>query len=117
MNTFVELRKIRCYAYHGVAEQERCVGNDYEIYVKVKYPFKDAMETDNLDATLNYAQLYEIIYREMRISSHLLEHVAGRIIRAIQTEFPLSEGGILSISKQKPPISGDIEGASVIVEW
>ena len=117
MNTFVELRKIRFYAYHGVAEQERCVGNDYEIYVKVKYPFKDAMETDNLDATLNYAQLYEIIYREMRISSHLLEHVAGRIIRAIQTEFPLSEGGILSISKQKPPIAGDIEGASVIVEW
>ena len=47
MNTFVELRKIRFYAYHGVAEQERCVGNDYEIYVKVKYPFKDAMETDN----------------------------------------------------------------------
>ena len=46
MNTFVELRKIRFYAYHGVAEQERCVGNDYEIYVKVKYPFKDAMETD-----------------------------------------------------------------------
>ena len=109
MNTFVELRKIRFYAYHGVAEQERCVGNDYEIYVKVKYPFKDA--------TLNYAQLYEIICREMKISSHLLEHVAGRIIRAIQTEFPLSEGGILSISKQKPPISGDIEGASVIVEW
>lgn len=92
MNTFVELRKIRFYAYHGVAEQERCVGNDYEIYVKVKYPFKDAMETDNLDATLNYAQLYEIICREMKISSHLLEHVAGRIIRAIQTEFPLSEG-------------------------
>ncbi len=29
--------------------------------LKVKYPFKDAMETDNLDATLNYAQLYEII--------------------------------------------------------
>ncbi len=53
----------------------------------------------------------------MKISSHLLEHVAGRIIRAIQTEFPLSEGGILSISKQKPPIPGDIEGASVIVEW
>lgn len=117
MNTFVELRKIRCYAYHGVAEQERRVGNDYEIYVKVKYPFFEAMETDDLDATLNYATLYEIIYREMMIPSRLLEHVAGRIVRAIQVEFPLSEGGVLRISKQKPPISGDIEGASVIVEW
>ena len=53
----------------------------------------------------------------MSMYGNRLEHVAGRIIRAIQTEFPLSEGGILSISKQKPPISGDIEGASVIVEW
>ncbi len=40
MNTFVELRKIRFYAYHGVAEQERCVGNDYEIYVKGKISFQ-----------------------------------------------------------------------------
>ena len=75
------------------------------------------METDNLDNTLDYAALYEIIHREMEIPSRLLEHVAGRIIRAIRSAFPLVEGGILSISKQKPPISGDIEGASVIVEW
>ena len=117
MDTFIELRKIRCYAYHGVMEQERHVGNDYEIYIKVKYPFSEAMETDNLDNTLDYAALYEIIHREMEIPSRLLEHVAGRIIRAIRSAFPLVEGGILSISKQKPPISGDIEGASVIVEW
>lgn len=117
MNTYIELNKIRCYAYHGVEQQERKVGNDYEVYIKVKYPFRKAMQTDDLEATLNYALLYDVVHQEMKTPSRLLEHVAGRIIQAVQNKFPHSEGGTLRITKQKPPISGDIEGASVIVEW
>ena len=36
MESYIELEKIHFYAYHGVSEEERKVGNNYEIYIKVK---------------------------------------------------------------------------------
>ena len=35
MRTSVTLRKMRFFAYHGVAEQERKVGNHFEVSLKL----------------------------------------------------------------------------------
>ena len=119
MQTSIRLEKMRFYAYHGVMEQERRVGNDFEVTIEVWYPFEAAMESDNLDDTMNYAELYAIVEREMNKPSQLLEHVAGRIINAIKKEIPAATAGELSISKLRPPFKCDMPhgGASVIVKW
>ncbi len=119
MKTSIKLERLRFYAYHGVMEQERRVGNDYEVSVEVEYPFECALESDNLDDTLNYAALYAVIEREMSVSSKLLEHVAGRIICAIKKEFPVAVAGEISISKLHPPFKCDMPcgGATVKVRW
>lgn len=119
MQTNIRLEKMRFYAYHGVMEQERRVGNDFEVTVDVNYPFEKAMESDDLNDTMNYAELYAIVEREMNIPSQLLEHVAGRIINAIKKEFPEAEAGELSITKLRPPFKCDMPcgGATVKVKW
>lgn len=105
------------FSYHGVAEQERRVGNDYEVSLRVDYPLERAMESDSLCDTLDYAALYALVAAEMSVPSQLLEHVAGRIWRAISGRFPCVAGGRLRIAKLTPPIPGEIGEAVVTVEW
>lgn len=117
MKTSITFDKIRFYAYHGVMEQERKVGNYFEVSLTVDYPFQKALESDNLEDTLNYAKLYDVVATEMAVPSKLLEHVAGRIIRSVTKEFPQIEGGKITLAKITPPIKGEMASVSVSVEF
>ena len=110
---FICLRNVRLHAYHGVLEQERCVGNDYILSVRVGYDFSSALTSDDLSDTLNYASLYDFMVREMQEPSQLLEHVAGRIGQSIFKAFPQATSVWLSITKLNPPFGADCEGAGV----
>ena len=35
-SSYILLKEIRCYAYHGVAPQENLIGNEYIIDLKLK---------------------------------------------------------------------------------
>ena len=39
MESYIELKEIKIHAYHGVDKQERIVGNDYIVRVKVNLIF------------------------------------------------------------------------------
>ena len=93
MTTKIRLQAMRFYAYHGVAEQER----------------------DRLEDTINYAEVYETVREEMRIPSRLLEHVAGRILKALHHRFPTLQAAEIKLSKLNPPFGGDLHSASVIL--
>ena len=53
MTTRISLNRLRFHAFHGVMEQERRVGNDFEVSLTVDYPFEKALTSDDLDHTLN----------------------------------------------------------------
>lgn len=115
MKTTIQLEEMRFYAYHGVSEQERKVGNDYSVSLIVHVPIEAAVWSDDLSETINYAELYDLVRQEMRISSRLIEHVAGRIVTAIRTRFPQITGLTVTVRKMHPPISGDIASAAIIL--
>jgi dihydroneopterin aldolase len=115
MITCIELKEIRFYAYHGVMEQERLVGNQFVVDVLLTVPLEEAMRSDDLNDTINYARVYEVIQSEMTIPSNLLEHVAGRILSALKRTFPQLTAIELKVSKLNPPMGGEIESASVKV--
>lgn len=107
------LKNLRFHAYHGVLKQERIVGNDYLVNLEVDYDFTSAMQTDDLDGTINYAELYEVVKEEMAVTSNLLEHVAGRIGKRVFSEFPSVKEVRLAITKLNPPFGADSDGAGV----
>ena len=115
MKTSIEL-SIRLYAYHGVLPQEQKVGNYFTIKLFITYPFEQAMASDDLNDTISYADLAEIIQAEMAVPSKLLEHAAGRIITAIQVRYPQITAGKITLTKENPPIPADTT-ASIIIEW
>ena len=110
---YVILRNVRFHAFHGVLPQERQVGGDFLLTLRVGYPLDKAMESDKVEDTLNYASLYTLAKREMDIPSQLLEHVAGRIAKAIINAFPAVTSVNLELTKQNPPMGADCDGAAV----
>ena len=110
---YIRLEGLRIHAFHGVLPQERAVGADFRIDLRVGYPLSEAMQSDDVKDTLNYAELYEIVRGEMAVPSQLLEHVAGRIAKAIEAAFPQITSIDLVLAKLNPPMGAHSDGASV----
>lgn len=115
METYILLENVEMYAHHGVFAQETLVGNLFVVNLKLKVDFGSASQSDDLDGTVSYASVFELVKKEMSVPSKLLEHVAGRIVRVLKNEFPKIEQIELKISKRNPPVGGQVEYASVII--
>lgn len=115
MSSKIYLRNVRFHAFHGVLPQEGIVGNDYLVNLVLDYDFFSAMKTDDLQGTLNYAEVYQKVREEMAVPSKLLEHVAGRIAHRLFSDFPKIQKLQLSITKVNPPMGADSDGAGVEV--
>ena len=112
-NGYVILRNVRFHAFHGVMPQEQQVGGDFLLTLRVGYPLAKAMESDEVVDTLNYASLYTLVKQAMDQPSQLLEHVAGRIAKAVMNVFPAVTSVDLELTKQNPPMGADCDGATV----
>ena len=115
MSSKIYLRNVRFHAFHGVLPQEGIVGNDYLVNLVLDYDFSSALKTDDLQGTLNYAEVYQKVREEMAVPSKLLEHVAGRIAHRLFSDFPEIQKLQLSIPKVNPPMGADSDGAGVEV--
>jgi dihydroneopterin aldolase len=114
-SSYVFLKGLRFHSYHGVLEQERVVGNDYLVDVRLAVRIDKAMESDRLEDTINYAEIHHLIKKEMVQPSQLIEHVAGRISQRLFDRYAVVTGVDLRITKLNPPMGADCEGAGVEV--
>jgi len=112
----IEIEGMHFYAYHGHFEAERVVGNEFRVDVTLETDCLKAAASDNLEDALNYQAVYDLIKQEMLVKSHLLEHVAGRILDALFNEFPSIQKAKIKVSKINPPMGGQIEKASVTLK-
>lgn len=102
----ISLRNLRFHAFIGVGERERVIGNEFEVNLAVRIPFRDGMASDDLDSTVSYADLYEVVAAAMTRPRKLLERVALNIVREVKEEWPEVESGEVEIIKIAPPIPG-----------
>ena len=84
-NSFVYLRKLHFHAFIGVLEQERLTGNDYEVDLRLKVDVARAMETDDVNATVNYAEAYNVVASVMAEPCNLVEHAAYKMAEKLMT--------------------------------
>jgi 7,8-dihydroneopterin aldolase/epimerase/oxygenase len=109
----IELEGMYFYAWHGHFDVERVVGNDFLVDVTIETDCSLAAVTDNLEDALNYQSVYEMVKKEMMVKSHLLEHVAKRILDALESEFPSIHKTVVKVSKLNPAMGGQIEKVSI----
>ncbi|MDR1729505.1 MAG: dihydroneopterin aldolase [Prevotellaceae bacterium] len=113
MNSIL-LENMKFHAFHGVLPEERMVGNAYSVTVRFAFDFSKAAREDDLDETINYAEVYELVKSEMQQASKLIEHVAQRISDRILDRFPQIKSLEVQLSKHNPPVSGEVERATVV---
>lgn len=112
----IELEGMEFYAYHGYFKSERIVGNRFEVNISIETDCEQASRSDQLCDTLNYENIYNLVKQEMHQRSHLLEHVAGRILDRIHAAHPEAGKVRVKISKVRPPMGGHIRAVSVTME-
>lgn len=116
MNSRIIFEDVKIYAYHGVLPEERTLGTYYLLNLEITSNLWKAAETDDLSDTLNYAEINELLHREMAIPADLMEHAAGRMMMAIKTQYPSVEKIKIRMTKTNPPMRGEMKGVSIELE-
>ncbi|WP_025742237.1 dihydroneopterin aldolase [Aquimarina pacifica] len=109
----IKLKNIKVYAYHGCLVEEKKIGSDYRIDLKIKADLSSSALSDRLSETVDYVHLNHIVKEEMAIRSKLLEHAAERILVRILAEIPLVDKATVDVSKINPPIGGNVEMVTI----
>jgi len=96
--------------------EEGKIGSEYRVDLSVKANLKPSSKTDQLSDTVDYVQLNKIVKEEMAVRTKLLETVADLILDRIMLEIPLVNKAKIKVSKLNPPIGGNVEMVSIIME-
>lgn len=107
------LEKMQFYAYHGCFAEERVVGTNYELDLILDLDISQAGKTDQLEHTLNYQLVYDVVKAQMAITSNLVEHVAQRIVDSLLSNFSQINQVELSLSKMNPPLGGQLKCVTI----
>lgn len=111
----IELNGMDFYAFHGCFAEEQAIGTHFRVDVAFETGTLIAQQSDSIDDTVSYLDVYHTVKREMMKPSHLLEHVADRIGEAILQEYPNVETVTTKVYKLNPPLGGQLESVSVAV--
>jgi dihydroneopterin aldolase len=103
------------YSFHGHYKEEQIVGNRFLVDLTIETDMSKSMESDNLKDAVNYQRAYELVKMQMEQKSHLLEHIAGRILEAVFSEMEGITKATVKVSKMNPPMGGKIQSVSVVI--
>lgn len=106
---------IKVYAYHGCLKEEGLIGCHYIVDVTMETDFSEAALTDDLNKTIDYVIVYDIVKKQMAIRSNLIEQVGQRIVNEIKKEFSALKRLEVRVSKLNPPMNGNVEKVSILI--
>ena len=105
------------FAYHGCYKEEQIIGTRFTVDLHVDTDTSTAEQSDHLHDTISYVNLYQAVRKEMEHKSHLIEHVARRIMDSIKQQFPMITSIELKIFKMNPPVGGKMKQVGYKTTW
>ena len=111
---WIHLEGMAFYGYHGVDPAEQQLGQRFIVDLAVAYDLRRAGETDDLQDTVSYAQLYRLTREVVEgPSCKLLEAVAARIAATVLDRTPVVAVRV-RLRKPEVPIKGSILAAAAV---
>jgi len=111
----IKIEGIKFRAKHGCMEEEAKIGGMYIVDVMLDADLSEASKSDQLSKTIDYCEIYELVKAEMEVRSKLIENVAQRIFNKIKERFTQINYAEVKLTKLSPPINGDVEKVSVVI--
>ena len=112
----IHICDLEIFANHGVAEEERILGQKFFLDVRIFLDAEQAGREDDLSLTVNYGEVCRFLDREMKDRNDLLlETVAARLAESLLLHFSLIREVSLEVRKPWAPIRMPVAYASVSV--
>lgn len=107
------LSGIECYAYGGVTQAEKEIGQRYTIDLELQVDTGRSALSDAIEDTVHYGEVHDVAVASLRSAPfNLLEAATDRIARAVLEGFDI-EVVTVRLSKLLPPIDGVVKSAAV----
>lgn len=101
----IELRGLQFYSFHGLYEEEKKIGGEFVVDVLAKLD-STHHEVSSIEKTVNYAEVFGIIKKEMNQPRELLETLTQSIAEKIHSKFPSIKEIEVRVEKKVAPIIG-----------
>lgn len=112
---YIHVKDMEFYGYHGVLAAETAIGQRFRVSLSLAVDLQRAGETDELEYTVNYAEVYMICKEIVEGKPYkLIEAVAGQIATRILATYEDQVKGLrVEMIKPDPPIPGHYREVSV----
>ena len=101
----IELRNLEFYSFHGLYEEEKKIGGEFVVDVIAKLD-STHHEVSSIEETVNYAEVFGLIKKEMAQPRELLETLTQSIAEKIHDKFSSIKEIAVRVEKKVPPIVG-----------
>ncbi len=109
----ISLTGMDFHAYHGHYDLEQQTGSHFLVGVEIDTMLGTVGEDDEVESTVNYLTVYEIVHRVMQHKQRTIERVALNIIEALEASFPQIVHIECRVEKLAPPLGGKCRSAAV----
>ena len=116
MSDQIRVTGIKAFGYHGVLPHEATDGQEFTVDLLVTLDLRAASLSDDLQDTINYADLAQIAHDNIvgdRVQ--LIERLAGRIGEAISSAYSQITSVSVTVHKPHAPVAVDFENISVTI--
>jgi dihydroneopterin aldolase/2-amino-4-hydroxy-6-hydroxymethyldihydropteridine diphosphokinase len=113
----INIRNIEVFAKHGVAPEEKTLGQKFVISASLFLDLRGAGITDDLAKTLDYNVTCNVIKAFIEENTYnLIESAAERLAEKLLTDNPMVQKVWLEVKKPWAPVSVHLETVSVEIE-
>jgi dihydroneopterin aldolase len=112
----INVNGIKAFGYHGVLPHEAVEGQEFIVDLALSLDLSAASRSDNLDETVNYADLAQIVHDNIvgeRVQ--LIERLAGQIADQIKSSYPQIDSISVTVHKPHAPVTLDFDDISVTI--
>ena len=110
----IRLNGIQVYAHHGALQEERTLGQAFEIDVEARGRFSRHEGSDDLHWTVDYTLLYRAVTEIFLVESYqLLETCAGAIADGLLKRFTPVHEVTVRVRKPHVPMGGLLKNVEV----
>lgn len=110
----MRLSRMQFYGYHGVFPEENKLGQRFYVDLELSLDLSKAGQTDDLEQTVNYAEVYERVKRivegkPFRLIEALAENVASDVLH----QYTSVNDVTVRVVKPHPPFDIHFDGVTV----
>jgi dihydroneopterin aldolase len=111
----ITVEGIRVFSHHGHLPEEAKLGGHFIVNVWVNADTLEVEKTDDLDDTVDYVKIIDIVKEQMAIRANMIEVPAKRIVDAILLLQKVKKVKV-EVEKIQPPIDATFDKISVTTQ-